>query len=92
MRSRRSKAFRELFRALPVDVKRQAYTAYRLFAIDPRHPGLHFKKLHDKLYSVRIGSSYRALGIVDNPDLIVWIWIGSHAEYEKLIKRIIGGK
>jgi hypothetical protein len=92
MRSRRSRQFRELFRNLPVDVKRQAYAAYRLFVLDPRHPSLHFKKLHNTLWSVRVGSYYRALGIMDNPDRIVWIWIGSHAEYDKLIKRLIAGK
>ncbi len=90
MQSRRSKPFRELFRTLPPDVKRQAYAAYRLFVRDPHHPSLHFKKLHDKLYSARVGLSYRALGVMENPDLIIWIWIGSHAEYDKLIKQLIG--
>jgi len=92
MKSRRSPAFRKLFRDLPPDVKRQAYASYRLFALNPHHPSLHFKKLHEKLYSVRVGSHHRALGIVDNPDLVIWIWIGSHAEYDKLIKRLIKGK
>jgi hypothetical protein len=87
MKSRRNKRFRALFRALPPDVKQQAYAAYRLFVRDPHHASLHFKRLHDKLYSVRIGMNYRALGIMDNPELIVWIWIGSHAEYDKIIKR-----
>ncbi len=90
MRSRRSSQFRKLFRDLPTDVKRQAYVSYRLFVLDSHHPSLHFKNLHDKLYSVRIGMHYRALGIMDNPDSIVWIWIGTHAEYDKLIKRLIG--
>lgn len=88
MESRRSKRFRELFRALPPDAKRQAYASYRLFIRDPRYPSLHFKKLHDNLYSVRVGISYRALGVMENPDLIIWIWIGSHAEYDQLIKRL----
>lgn len=92
MKSRRSQQFRKLFRDLPSDVKRQAYASYRLFAVDSNHPSLHFKKLHNNLYSVRVGAHYRALGITDNSELIVWIWIGSHAEYDKLIKRLIGGK
>lgn len=85
MRSRRSKTFREHFRALPTDVKRQAYAAYRLFAQDPYHPSLRFKRLRDKLYSVRVGISHRALGVMLEDDLIVWVWIGSHADYDKLI-------
>lgn len=35
------------------------------------------------MWSVRVGLSYRALG-TDNPDGIVWFWIGSHAQYDKL--------
>jgi hypothetical protein len=58
---------------------------------DHRHPSLHFKKLHDKLYSARVGISYRVLGIMPSPDSITWIWIGTHAEYDKLIKRLISG-
>jgi hypothetical protein len=88
MRSRRSKRFRALFRELPPEVKRQAYAAYRLFVINPNHPRLHFKKLHDKLYSVRVGIRYRALGVMESPDQIIWIWIGSHTEYDKLIKQM----
>jgi hypothetical protein len=33
---------------------------------------------------VRIGSSHRALG-VDSPKGILWYWIGTHEEYERLI-------
>jgi hypothetical protein len=46
--------------------------------------------LHNKLYSVHIGISYRALRSMDDPDMILWIWIGTHAEYDKLINRLIG--
>jgi len=92
MKSRRSPQFRKLFRELQPEVKRQAYAAYRLFVLDPHHPSLHFKKLHDKLYSVRVGSHYRGLGIMENPELIIWIWIGPHAEYDKLISHLIQGK
>jgi hypothetical protein len=48
------------------------------------------KKIHDKLYSVRVGKSYRALGLLVDTDLIIWIWIGSHAEYDKFIKQLVG--
>jgi len=36
------------------------------------------------LWSVRIGLHYRALAIEDDEDLL-WIWIGSHAEYDRLL-------
>jgi hypothetical protein len=35
-------------------------------------------------WSVRIGLDYRAVG-VDADDGVLWIWIGSHADYDKFI-------
>jgi hypothetical protein len=74
---------------LPTDVRQQAYAAYRLFKDDPFHPSLQFKRVSEKkpLYSVRVGSGYRALGLREENDLVVWIWIGSHADYDKLLRR-----
>jgi hypothetical protein len=73
MKSKRTKRFRELLKALPDAAKRQAYAAYRLFKGDPFHTSLQFKRLsqHKPLYSVRIGISYRALGMREEDDLIV---------------------
>ncbi len=51
----------------------------------PDHPSLHFKKV-GKLYSARVDLSYRALAHKDG-DEFVWVWIGNHDEYEKLIVR-----
>ena len=47
------------------------------------HGSLHFKKV-GKFYSVRIGISYRALG-TEIEEGLLWFWIGTHAEYDKLI-------
>jgi hypothetical protein len=87
MKSKRTKQFRELLRTLPEDVRVQAYNAYRQFKRDPYHASLQFKRVSKKktLYSVRIGFGYRALGLRVHDDEIVWIWIGSHAEYDKLL-------
>lgn len=89
MRSRRTRRFRELLAALPEDVKRQAYADYRQFKRDPYYPSLQFKRVSQQrpLYSVRIGISYRALGLREEEDVIVWFWIGSHADYDKLLPR-----
>jgi hypothetical protein len=53
---------------------------------DPSHPSLQFKRVHAKepIYSVRIGLGWRAVG-VRSDDTVVWFWIGSHAEYDKLL-------
>jgi hypothetical protein len=71
---------------LPVDVQRDATRAYRFFPGNPAHPGLQFKKLEgeDNIYSVRIGLEYRALAVMKK-DGIVWYWIGSHSEYDRLV-------
>jgi len=64
----------------------QTRRAYRLFQSDPSHRSLRFKKVHwvENVYSVRIGIGYRALGILEG-STITWFWIGSHADYDRLI-------
>jgi hypothetical protein len=37
------------------------------------------------LWSVRVGLHYRALAVEEGSDL-VWVWIGSHAEYDRLVQ------
>ncbi|WP_446686561.1 ParE family toxin-like protein [Rhizobium laguerreae] len=51
---------------------------------DPRHPSLHFKRV-GRFWSARVGASWRALAVSDGDD-IIWFWIGSHADYDKLLK------
>jgi len=86
MQSRSTRQFWHLFSGLPPDAQRDAKRAYRLFQNSPAHPGLQFKKLEgeDEIYSVRIGLGYRALGVMKK-DRIVWFWIGSHSEYDRLV-------
>lgn len=86
MKSRTTRQFRELFARLPAHVQQQAREAYRLFQADPHHPGLHFKKVNDDplTFSARVGISYRAVAALDG-DTLVWFWIGSHADYDKLL-------
>ena len=88
MRSKTTRRFRQLLAALPDPVQRQAQEAYALFRGDPSHPSLHFKRISPTdptLYSVRVGLRYRAIGI-RMPDYVLWVWIGSHAEYDRLIE------
>ena len=81
--------FRELFSKLPNAVQRQAREAYRQFKRNPYHPSLHFKKVHTMrpIYSARINVDYRAVGIKENGE-IIWFWIGSHADYKKLLSQL----
>jgi len=90
MNSHTSRKFRELFAALPPHVQQQAREAYALFQQNPSHPGLRFKPVDPgppPVYSIRVGLGYRALGTVDG-DTVVWFWIGSHADYDRLLKQL----
>ena len=78
--------FWQHYQQLPKEVQQLADKNFDLLKSDPHHPSLHFKKVDEsrKLWLVRIGSQYRALGR-EKPDGIVWFWIGTHAKYDRLI-------
>jgi hypothetical protein len=83
LKHRASPDFWACYRSLPEEVQRVADQAYEHLKRDARHPSLHFKRV-GRLWSVRVGSGYRALGI-EAADGIVWFWVGTHADYDKLI-------
>ncbi len=56
---------------------------FNLLQDDLSHPSLQFKKV-GKVWSARVGSNYRAISIKID-DGFIWIWIGTHAEYDRLI-------
>ncbi len=86
MRSRLTDGFFSYFRKLPKNVKAQARKSYRLWRENPHHPGLRFKRIHTKesMYSIRVARGWRALGLIEDGTMN-WFWIGSHAEYDRLI-------
>ena len=88
MRSFTQKSFWDAYRRLPGHVQRQARESYHFFALDPSHPSLEFKRVSQRrpVYSMRVGIGYRALGVLDQGD-IVWFWIGPHHEYDRLLRR-----
>jgi len=55
-----------------------------MLKLDPGHPSLHFKRV-GRFRSARVGLHYRALA-VEVADRLVWFWIGTHADYDRLIK------
>jgi len=83
-----TREFMEHFHALPAHVQRSAQRAYKTWQQNPQHPGLHFKRVGTKqaVYSVRVGIGWRALGVLSD-STIIWFWIGSHAEYDKLLTK-----
>ena len=87
MKSKCTRRFWQLHDNLPHDVQELAAKAYALWCENPPYPGLEFKKLKGSgnRFSVRIGAHYRAIGhIID--DTVEWVWIGTHEEYNKLVR------
>ncbi|MBN1470819.1 MAG: hypothetical protein JW925_03495 [Syntrophaceae bacterium] len=79
-----SSDFWDCYRKLPQNIQELADTNFSLLKENPSYPSLHLKKT-GKFRSVRIGMHYRALG-VELPEGLLWFWIGSHADYDKIIE------
>jgi mRNA-degrading endonuclease RelE of RelBE toxin-antitoxin system len=80
---RATASFWRAYHELSENVRRLADRNFELLRNDPRHPSLQFKTVGE-LWSARVGSNYRVLALEDDQGL-TWIWIGSHAEYDRLL-------
>lgn len=89
MKSRTTAQFRKAFANLPEKIQQQTGEAYRQFKENPSHISLRFKKVHPQLpiYSARISKDYRAVGQLEG-DTVIWFWVGSHADYDKLLSQL----
>ncbi len=81
---RATEQFWQRYRNLPQEVRKRADKAFALLREDRRHPSLHFKKVGN-FWSARVDMAHRALAVEDGEDFI-WVWIGSHDEYEQIIE------
>jgi len=68
---------------LPPPIRDLADKNFELLENDPRHPSLRFKRV-GRFFSVRAGLSHRVLG-VEVEGGVLWFWIGSHADYDKIV-------
>ncbi len=75
--------FWQFYNALPREVRELADKNHDLLKADPSHPSLHFKNMTG-LWSVRVGSHYRALARMRSEGLF-WFWIGPHGDYDKFL-------
>ena len=84
-----SDKFWKCYYDLPEDIQQLADKAYELFCDNPKHPAVQFKKVGNKepIYSARITDNYRALCFKQAKNLY-WFWLGNHAEYEKMIRKV----
>jgi hypothetical protein len=73
------------YHALPLSIRRSADNAFALLKENPQHPSLHFKPV-GKFWSARVTYNYRALA-VKKAEGYYWFWIGSHAEYDRLLSQ-----
>lgn len=89
MKSVTTSKFRACLEKLPDHIQIKARKSYRLWLTNSLHPSLQFKQIHSTspIYAVRISLGYRALGILEE-DTMVWFWIGSHEEYNSMIKNL----
>jgi hypothetical protein len=92
VKSHTSARFRSALDALPARVQQSARRAYRVFLDDPRHPSLQYKQVHPTrpIFSARVALGYRALCVREGDDLI-WFWIGSHSDYDRLLSQLRRG-
>lgn len=77
-------AFWHRYRQLPAEVRDLADKNFALLRNDPHHPSLRFKKV-GRFWSARVGFRYRALA-VERPEGFVWFWIGTHGDYDQLLR------
>jgi len=80
-----SPSFWDCYDKLPKWVQDLADKNFQLMKTHPKHPSLKLKKV-GRYWSVSVGKRYRALGM-EIDEGIVWFWIGSHSDYDKLVGR-----
>jgi hypothetical protein len=85
MTSHANQSFWIAYRSLDPQIRSLARKQYRLWRKDPFHPSLHFKKVADDTWLVRIDRNHRALA-AQVEDTLIWFWIGSHGNYERLLR------
>ena len=78
-----SASFWTAYQQLPRAIQGLADKNFELLKKGDDHPSLHFKRI-DSFFSVRVGLRYRALG-TETDDGVLWFWIGTHSEYDKLL-------
>lgn len=88
MKSLLTESFLKQYRKLPEEIRSLARKNYRLWSADPSHKSLQFKKVspNQPIWSARVNDNYRVVGFITN-NTIHWFFIGTHAEYDRLLKQ-----
>ncbi|NJK92385.1 MAG: hypothetical protein HC904_11435 [Blastochloris sp.] len=84
MKSSATSKFWKAYADLPAVIQQVSRKQYQLWLADPRHPSLQFKKV-GPFWSVRVTDDYRSLALLKE-GTYYWFWIGTHAEYNQILK------
>jgi hypothetical protein len=85
VKSQGTEKFWIAYHALPPGIKQSARVTYRKFLESPAHPSLQLERLRSdpRFWSVRVTRDFRAVAQRFEGDLWVWIWIGSHKDFDR---------
>lgn len=81
-----SSEFRDQFTALPLEIKKKAIKAEKLFSINPFYPSLRLHKLRGKLqhfWSISIDYKYRIIFQILDDGVVLFFTVGLHAIYDQ---------
>jgi len=72
------------YAALPPEIKKAMRAAYKKFRENPAHPSLRLERLRSdpRFWSARVTRDYRAVAQRFSGDLWVWIWVGTHRDFD----------
>ena len=85
MKSLGTEKFWKAYHALPPGIKESARVAHLKFFESPAHPSLQLERLRSdpRFWSVRVTRDFRAVAQRFDGDLWVWVWIGSHKDFDR---------
>lgn len=81
---RTTASFWDRYNQLPDGLRDRADKQFELFSQSPNHPSVQLKPVGG-FWSARVTDAYRALPLREG-NLFTWFWIGTHDEYERLLK------
>lgn len=82
-----SSGFWQYYRKLPEKIQDQAKKQFDILKENPHHPSLRFQpKSGSPYWAARVTrGTYRAMARYQGNGDYLWVWIGTHREYEKLL-------
>jgi mRNA-degrading endonuclease RelE of RelBE toxin-antitoxin system len=79
-------SFWKCYKKLPKEIQELAEKKFSIFRSNPHHPSLKFAQ-KGNVWTVDVGFHYRAIAWRENEN-VIWFWIGSHEDYNKLMNRL----